>query len=57
MTVSEFRKFIQEEALRKFIAHSLEEDFGEQLNSADCMEQPEVCMSKPEQIIDPRPEL
>ena len=65
MTISEFKNFIQEQALRMFIAHilkeqdenELEEDFGQQFSNPNCMEQPEICMSQPEQIMDPRPEL
>ena len=65
MTVSEFRNFIQEQALRMLIAHiikeenetELEEDFGQQFSNPNCMENPEVCMSKPETIMEPRGEI
>lgn len=61
MTINELRAFIQKEVIKLYVEHlvkenELDEDFGEKLHS-DCMENPEVCMSQPEPIIDPRPEM
>jgi hypothetical protein len=68
MTISELRNLIQERAMNMYADYlwegkykkpskELDEDYGEQLNSVNCMENPEVCMSKPETITDPRGEI
>ena len=68
MTIQELRQFIQEQAIKMYADYlweekykkpekNLDEDYGEQLSSTNCMENPEVCMSKPETITDPRGEI
>lgn len=60
MTISEFRAFIQKEVIKLYVAHvisegsskKVSEDYGEKLDSGSCMEQPNVCLSKPENISD-----
>lgn len=62
MTLSELKSHIRNEILKLYEKHieengMIDEDFGEMASYSDCMNQPEVCMSAPETILDPRPEL